>query len=314
MIQNAPLIVGINKVLWQGLVLYQAEASNEETRQDYGHGTPDDWLERNLYGLDHYTGIALMLVIDLLLFGVIGIAIWAVQMLWIPFWAAGVINGIGHWWGYRNYESRDISRNIVPIALWIGGEELHNNHHAFPSSARFSTKWWEFDIGWAYIRLLGMMGLATVKRVAPRPVISECKKAADMDTLRAVIIGRLHVLAHYGKQVIVPVLKEELRRADASCQRILKRAQQQLVRETAFMDDAERIHLDEALSHSQMLCTVYQFRQKLQELWGRSASSHEHLLHRLQDWCNQAEATGIEVLQEFADHLRGYRLQPAAAH
>jgi len=308
---HSPLIVGIRKVLWQGVELYQEEADKKETVERYGHGTPDDWIERNLYGRDNWHGIILMLFINVLLFGVLGVSIWAMQMLWIPFWAAGVINGIGHWWGYRNYESRDISRNITPIAFWIGGEELHNNHHAFPGSARFSNKWWEFDIGWAYIRSLEMLGLATVKKVAPRPVVMQQKEIADMDTLRAVVISRLHVMAHYGRDVIVPVLRAELRCADDSCRRILQRARKLLLKETTFMDEGARERLDRALEQSQLLCTVYQYRQQLQELWDRSASSHEHLLQRLQDWCNRAEATGIEVLEEFAGHLRSYALKPA---
>lgn len=306
---HSPLMVGIRKVLWQGVELYQEEADDKETVSSYGHGTPEDWFERMVYGRDNWVGVKVMLGINVLLFGALGVSIWAIQMLWIPFWAAGVINGIGHWWGYRNYESRDISRNIFPIAMWIGGEELHNNHHAFPSSARFSSKWWEFDLGWTYIRILEIFGLASVKKVAPQPVVMRKKNIVDMDTLRAVVVSRLHVMAHYGRDVIIPVLRDELHRADDSCRRMLKQARRSLLKEPAFMDEVNRGRLDKALAHSQILRTVYQYRQQLQEVWGRSASSHEHLLQRLQNWCNQAEATGIGVLQEFAGHLRGYALK-----
>ncbi|MDE2089991.1 MAG: transposase, partial [Gammaproteobacteria bacterium] len=235
----------------------------------------------------------------------------AVQMMWIPFWAAGVINGIGHYWGYRGYETMDASTNIVPWGILIGGEEMHNNHHAFPSSAKFSTQWWEFDLAWMYIRGLQALGLARVKKLAPKPVIVSGKEHVDMETVRAVIISRLHVMAHYGRDVLLPVLKQELHRADASCRDLLQRARGLLVRERSLMDKEAQHKLDIALKASGALDTVYQFRLRLQEIWGRSAASHENLLRALQEWCSQAEDTGIEVLQNFARTLRGYTLQPA---
>lgn len=308
---HSPQVVGIHTVMWRGSELYRAAADDRETLEKYGHGTPEDWLERHVYSRYRTAGIFLMLLIDFALFGVIGITLWAVQMMWIPFWAAGVINGIGHYWGYRSYETMDASTNIVPWGILIGGEEMHNNHHAFPSSAKFSTKWWEFDLAWAYIRGLQVLGLARVKKVAPRPVIVPGKERVDMETVRAVVINRFHVMAHYARDVLLPVLKEELHRADASCCGLLKRARGLLVRERSLMDEEAKTKLDIALKASHVLDTVYQFRLRLQEIWNRSAASHENLLRALQEWCAQAEATGIQVLQDFARTLRGYTLQPA---
>jgi len=271
--------------------------------------TPDDWVERNIYSRYQWQGLGLMLVLDLLLFGVYGITIWAVQMLWIPVWAAGVINGVGHWFGYRNYESRDASTNIVPWGILIGGEELHNNHHAFPSSARLSSKWWEFDIGWFYIRTLALLGLAKVKKVAPEPHIIPGKSAIDMETLKAVIVGRMHVFARYAREVMEPVTRAELCRSQAHCRRVARRATRLLVLEGARVDAGARAKLEQLLAQSQQLATVYQYRERLREIWERTAPSQEALLKSLQDWCQQAEATGIQALQTFARNLRGYSLQ-----
>ena len=306
---HSPQVLGIRKVLWQGAELYRSEAGKPETSEQFGHGTPDDWMERNVYGRYSILGVSFLLVLDFILFGVIGISIWAVQMLWIPFWAAGVINGIGHWWGYRNYEPGDASRNIMPIGAFVGGEELHNNHHAFPSSAKFSSRWWEFDLGWFYIRLLSLLGLARVKKLAPRPLILDCKEKVDMETVRAVIINRLHVMAQYTREVILPVLRQERQRTDASWKRLLRQARGLLIRDVSLIDARARGRLDRVLGQFSNLRTVYQYRQKLQAVWGRSATSHENLLKALQEWCSQAEATGIQALEEFSRRLRGYSLQ-----
>ena len=309
---HSPQVLGIRKVLWQGAELYRAASKDKEISEHYGHGAPDDWVERTIYRHEG-KGILLMFLLDLLLFGAAGITIWAVQMIWIPFFAAGVINGLGHWWGYRNYECADAATNVSPWGILIGGEELHNNHHAFPSSAKLSSKPWEFDIGWLYIRLLEIVGLARVKKVAPTPVIDADKQSIDMDTVRAVIINRLHVTARYAKEVLLPVLKEEIHRADDSFSALLKKTRGLMVRETTLLDDKAQLKLDSVLSRSQVLQTVIQHRQRLQAVWARSAASHEHLLQALQDWCAQAEATGIKALQDFAQTLRGYTLQSQPA-
>ncbi|MGD2056828.1 MAG: transposase [Gammaproteobacteria bacterium] len=308
---HSPQVLGIRKVLWQGAELYRQEAARPETREHYGHLTPDDWLERHVYARFPWLGITLLLALDLVLFGIPGLVLYAVQMVWIPFWAAGVINGIGHWWGYRNYESPDAARNITPVAIIIGGEELHANHHAFPASARFSSRWWEFDLGWFYIRTLSMLGLARVKKVAPRPLILAGKEIIDMDTVRAVVVNRMHVMAHYAREVIRPVLRQERRQCDDSCRRLLRRARSLLTRDTGLINERARGHLEQILARFNNLKTVYQYRQQLQAIWARKAISQENMIKALQDWCQQAEATGIAALQEFSRRLRGYSLQPA---
>lgn len=306
---HSPQILGIRKVLWEGAELYRSEAANSETLNRYGHGTPNDWLENHLYTRYDRLGVTLMLFIDLALFGIAGLTVWAIQLLWIPFWAAGIVNGLGHYWGYRNYEPRDASTNLLPIGLVIGGEELHNNHHAFPSSAKLSKHWWEFDIGWLYIRILTILRLAHVKKIAPVPQQLRDKQAIDLDTLRAVVLGRLYVMADFGRNVVAPVLREELRKADDSRRRVLKRTKVLLLREEAQLDARDRARLHSVLDMSQALCTVYEFRMSLQSLWNRTTVSHEKLLASLQDWCMQAEASGIQVLQEFAQSLRGYSVR-----
>jgi len=306
---HSPQVLGIRKVMWEGSELYRRETANRETLEHYGHLTPDDWLERHLYSRFPWLGITLMLLLDIALFGSLGLVLYAVQMVWIPFWAAGVINGVGHWWGYRNFETPDASHNITPLAILIGGEELHANHHAFPASARFSIKWWEFDLGWIWIRLLALLGLARVKKVAPRPVIIDGKLSIDRDTVRAVVANRMHVMANYAREVIRPVLKQERQQAEDSCKRTLRRARALLTRETSLIDEAARQRLDSLLEQFSNLRVVYHYRQQLQSVWARKATSQESLIKALQDWCLQAEATGISSLEEFARRLRGYSLQ-----
>jgi stearoyl-CoA desaturase (delta-9 desaturase) len=308
---HSPQVLGIRKVLWEGSELYRQEAAKGETLEHYGHLTPGDWLERHLYSRFPGLGITLMLLLDIALFGSAGLVLYAVQMVWIPFWAAGVINGVGHWWGYRNFETPDASRNITPFAILIGGEELHANHHAFPASARFSIKWWEFDLGWLWIRLLVLLRLARVKKVAPRPVIIAGKLSIDRDTVRAVVANRMHIMANYAREVIRPVLKQECARAEGSCKGALRRARTLLTRESALIDEVARQRLDGLLAQFSNLRVVYHYRQQLQSVWARKATSQESLIKALQDWCLQAEATGISSLQEFARRLRGYSLQTA---
>lgn len=304
---HSPQTRGISTVLWRGAELYRDEAADPETLENFGHNTPDDWLERCVYSRYPVLGVSIMLIVDYLLFGFAGIALWGVQMLWIPFWAAGVINGIGHWWGYRNFETADASRNIAWLGMLIGGEELHNNHHAFASSAKFSCRWWEVDLGWGYIRGLQMLGLARVKKLAPTARIVH-KDRVDMDTLRAVIANRLNVMSNYAREVVLPVLRQECR--DGACRRRLRGARRLLVRHPAILDARSRGILEGVLERFATLRTVYQYRERLRGIWSRSATSHEHLLAALQDWCQQAEATGVLALEQFARRLKGYSLQP----
>ena len=306
---HSPQTRGIRKVLLEGAELYRSEASNTETLEKYGHGTPDDWIERHLYSRYPYLGISLLLPLNVALFGVIGITIFAIQMIWNPFWAAGVINGIGHYWGYRNFEPQDASRNIVPWGILIGGEELHNNHHSYSASARLSNKWWEFDIGWLYIRVLQVLKLAKVKKVAPKAVIVSNKHNIDIETVRAVIRNRFHILKLYSRKVTKPMLKQQQRNSEFAYRKLLRRVSKLLTREDIILDHDKRNRLDFALSKSQTLQTVYQFKQQLKQIWMRSSNDQARRLQRLQAWCAEAEKSGIEVLQEFALYLRGYTLQ-----
>jgi stearoyl-CoA desaturase (delta-9 desaturase) len=308
---HSPHTKGIHKVLWEGAELYRKEAQDLTTLRAYGRGTPEDWVERHVYSRHPVLGVSLLLVIEFALLGIYGITLWAVQMIWIPFFAAGVINGLGHYWGYRNFEAPDGSTNITNIGILIGGEEMHNNHHAFPTSARFSNKWWEFDIGWTYIRVLGALRLAKVKRVAPKPVILKDKDGIDIETAKAVIAGRLHVMAQYAKSVTLPVFRDQLKLADVPYRAALKKIRLALVREESRVDSHLKDKLQEALWHNDALRTVYEYRARLQALWGRTHDSHEKVSQALQDWCRQAEATGLTVLHDFSQQLRNYSVQPA---
>jgi stearoyl-CoA desaturase (delta-9 desaturase) len=306
---HSPQIRGIRKVLLQGAELYRAEAKNIETLEKYGSGTPDDWIERNLYSRYPFLGISLLLPINIALFGVIGITIFAIQMLWIPFWAAGVINGIGHFWGYRNFESSDASRNIIPWGILIGGEELHNNHHSYAASARLSNKWWEFDIGWFYIRTLEIFKLAKVKKVSPKAIINTNKTSIDIETVRAVIRNRFHILKLYARKVTKPMLRQQIRSSEQAYRKLLRRASKLLTREDIVLDKTRRQHLDKALNENKTLQTVYQFKQQLKDIWIKTSSDQARRVQRLQKWCADAEKSGIQALQEFALYLRGYTLQ-----
>lgn len=302
---HSPVIYGIKKVLLEGAELYRAEKDNLATLEKFGRGTPDDWLEKNVYLRIPYGGILLLVLVDLLLFGIPGIIIIAVQMVSMPVFAAGVINGLGHYSGYRNFECDDASTNIVPWGILIGGEELHNNHHAFPTSAKFSVRRWEFDIGWLYIRVLQAIGLARVNKVAPRPALqANPGKQVDLENLRAIIINRMHVLRDYTRQVTLPVLKKE--RAIAAGNAAFRKAKNLLIRQPRLLDDKAKQRLCELLSNNVALETVHEFREKLRELWSGANVSNEKLLAQLKEWCAEAEASGIKVLEEFAGRLRSY--------
>jgi stearoyl-CoA desaturase (Delta-9 desaturase) len=305
---HSPQIVGINRVLWAGVFLYVKEAYNRDTLERYGHGTPDDWIERHLYSRFAVLGLTLMGVIDVVLVGVVpGVLVLATQIVWIPFWAAGVINGIGHFWGYRNWGTEDASTNIVPWGILIGGEELHNNHHAYATSAKLSNKWYEVDIGWMYIRILEALALAKVKKVAPTPRFTE-EKAVDMATVQAVITHRYDVLATYAKSLKRTYAEElgKLRRFAPHDAHVLQSLKRWLHRDERSLCETERADLNKGLAKSRALHTVYSMRAELVSLWERSSASREQLVRQLQDWCHRAEASGICHLEEFSRRLRSY--------
>jgi stearoyl-CoA desaturase (Delta-9 desaturase) len=308
---HSPQIYGIKKLLLEGTELYRTESLNQETLDKYGHGTPDDWIERNLYTKYSMYGVALMMIIDLILFGPIGLTMWAVQMAWIPVMATGIINGIGHYWGYRHFESEDASRNIVPWGILIGGEELHNNHHAYGTSAKLSNKWYEFDIGWMYIRILEICGLATVKNQAPKLNFNTAKTECDADTLQAVITHRYDVLAKYAKSLKQMYADETAKLKLAGAAGVKDLHAMTTVKKWLHLDAADvpeqhRTTLSEVLSTKKELFLAYNMRQELAALWSRSSLTKEQLVTQLQDWCHRAEASGIEALQQFSRRLRAY--------
>ncbi|USQ14381.1 fatty acid desaturase [Legionella lytica] len=305
---HSPVVLGIKKVFWEGAELYRTARKDREMVAKYSHGTPTDWIERNIYSRYSAGGIALMFFINLFFFGLPGITIWALQMMWIPFHAAGVINGIGHHWGYRNYECRDAATNIIPWGFWIGGEELHNNHHTFASSAKFSVKWWEFDIGWMYIRILSFLGLARVKKLPPKLAMEAGKLHVDMDTVKAVISNRFQVMSNYYKGVIRPILKQERINSDDSreTKKMFARAGSLLRREDSLLSSKAKARLSALLEAREQLRVVYAYKQSLQNVWLKTAATQKELIDALQQWCRQAEESGLEVLKQFAQQLKGY--------
>lgn len=303
---HSPQVLGLRKVLTEGAELYRAAAADTAMVETYGQGTPDDWLERRLYSRFSSHGPALMLVLDLVLCGLYGPVIWAVQMLWIPVLAAGVINGVGHAHGYRNFETPDASTNILPWGVLIGGEELHNNHHAFPSSARFSSTWWEVDLGWFYLRLLSALRLARIKRVTPRLQVRSGKRDLDMDTLRAVVLYRMKMAESYYKKVLGPVMQIELPPGPKKRPAEGPNIHRLMAVQAKQLDAAGQAQLDRLLATHPTLATVYQFGQRLRAILDSKTANQEALLAALQSWCQQAEATGIKALARFSQSLRGF--------
>ena len=305
---HSPQAHGIKKVFWQGAELYRAESKNKDTMTKYGHGTPNDWIERNLYTRYSWQGVGLMMIINLALFGVAGLAVWALQMAWIPVTAAGIINGIGHYWGYRNFEAPDASTNISPWGIVIGGEELHNNHHTYPTSAKFSVKPYEFDIGWGYIRALEMMGLAKVKKVPPKLQLGSIQPVADEKTLEALIAHRYEVMAAFARALRhagnseIQVLKAK--NADSA---VLRKANRWLHRDDDKIPSAAKPQLAQARAEHPILDKMVTMREELRQLWLSTSMSREQLTADLQAWCHRAEESGIAALQEFSKKLRAAR-------
>ena len=304
---HSPVTHGIKTVLLQGRELYRDEAMKAETLKKFGHGTPDDWLERHLYTPRNNWGPIVMLLINLALFGAIGITVWAVQMAWIPITAAGIINGLGHWWGYRNFEAPDASTNISPWGIIIGGEELHNNHHTYPTSAKLSVKPYEFDIAWGYIRGLEMMGLAKVRKTPPRLTLGDVKPVADAKTLEAIVANRYELMAGYAREVR-RACASEVTRLKANGQEAaaaqLKRVRRWVHRDEAQMPVGMAQEVQQACANLPQLDKLIAMREELRALWTRTNVSAEQLVHDLQEWCHRAESSGIAALQEFSRKLR----------
>ncbi|MEP7281463.1 MAG: fatty acid desaturase [Rubrivivax sp.] len=306
---HSPVTRGIKTVLLEGSELYRTEAKVEATIAKYGHQTPDDWIERNLYTRYSWQGVGVMLIVDLLLFGAIGATVWALQMAWIPITAAGIINGIGHWWGYRNFEADDASRNIVPWGILIGGEELHNNHHTYPTSAKLSVKPFEFDIAWGYIRAMEMIGWAKVRKTPPKLALGPVKPQPDGKTLEAVIANRYEVMARYAAGLRAAVRAELGHLKAQGAQHSARVADLRLAKAWLHRDDDKIPHgvkprLAEALGANPKLAKLVSMREELRQLWTRTNVSAEQLVGDLQAWCRRAEDSGIATLQEFSLKLR----------
>jgi stearoyl-CoA desaturase (Delta-9 desaturase) len=314
---HSPQTRGLKTVLWRGAELYMAERANTETLERYSRGVPDDWMERNVYSRFVWQGCGVMLVTDVLLFGVVGLAIWGVQMIWIPFFAAGVVNGIGHFWGYRNFDCPDASTNISPWGILIGGEELHNNHHTYPTSAKLSNKWFEFDLGWVYIRALEILGLAKVLRVAPIARVDSGRAIVptpiDLHTLQTLINNRYDLLARYAGEM-QRAFSEELGKLRLSAAERARFAgiKGWLRRDVTAIPEKDKDTLQELLARSRILDTLVHMRTELAQIWQQGSVSREQMLVRLQDWIARAEASGIRALQEMAARIRGYVPQPLA--
>ncbi|QDL55557.1 DesA family fatty acid desaturase [Rhodoferax aquaticus] len=306
---HSPHVHGIKKVLLQGAELYRTESKNQDTLARFGHGTPNDWIEKNLYTRFSWQGVGLMLIIDLTLFGAAGLSVWAVQMAWTPIMAAGIINGAAHYWGYRNFEAPDASTNISPWGILIAGEELHNNHHTYPTSAKLSVKPYEFDIGWMYISLMQMVGLATVKKTPPKAAFGSIRRVADEKTLEALIANRYEIMATYAKGVREAAHTEfeamKLRSADAA---VIKAAKRWMHRDTEKVPATVVAYLAKARAASPVLDKMVTMREELRQMWLNTSVSREQLAHELQAWCHRAEESGISALRDFSLRLRAARV------
>ena len=306
---HSPHVYGIKKVLFQGAELYRAESKNKETMARFGHGTPDDWLERNLYARYSWQGVGLMMILDLFLFGAAGLAVWALQMAWTPITAAGIINGAAHYWGYRNFEATDHSRNISPWGILIAGEELHNNHHTYPTSAKLSVKPYEFDIGWMYISIMQALGLAKVKKTPPKAAYGDIRPVADEKTLEALIANRYEIMATYAKGVRQAARDEfesmKARSADAA---MIKSAKRWMHRDEEKVPAAAATQLAQARAVSPVLDKMVTMREELRQMWLNTTVSRDQLAKDLQAWCLRAEESGITALREFSMRLRAARV------
>ena len=300
---HSPRFAGIETVLWQGAELYQAAAKDKEMLEKYGKGTPDDWIERHLYTRHSTLGVILLLFASIAAFGVPGIAIWALQMTLMPFFAAGVINGLGHWWGYRNFDTSDTATNLTPWGLLIGGEELHNNHHAFPSSAKFALRRFEVDIGWAVLWSLQKLRLAKVLRVAPQLDVRPNIAVPDAETLRAVMVHRWQVATDYFSTVLKPQFKRD-------AQALPRKLRQAFRSEGRWLDAAHRERMQAYVAARPQLATLMEYRQRLLAIYDLKSAEAEAKMEALRAWCQAAEASGIQALQDFSTRLKGYALVP----
>ncbi|HKN77716.1 MAG TPA: fatty acid desaturase [Lysobacter sp.] len=303
---HSPMYKGIRTVFWRGVELYREARNDRESIEKYGKGCPEDWIERKVYTPHATMGPTLLLFISLALFGLPGVAVWAIQMAWIPFWAAGVVNGLGHWWGYRNFETTDTATNLTPWGVWIGGEELHNNHHAFPSSAKFALRKFEFDIGWAAIKAFETVGMAKVLRVAPSLDVRPNINVPDGETIKALLTHRFQAMTDFHRNVLKPALREAGK--GASLPRALRKG---LSDDGRWLKPDAREQLQAWIAQNPSIRALVEHRARLAAVLEARGNDAAATLQNLQAWCKEAEASGIRALEDFSARLKGYRLHAA---
>ena len=303
---HSPRVKGLSNVLWRGVDLYREAALDKAMLEQYGKGTPNDWIERNLYSKHPMLGVSILLIAYVALFGAPGLTIWALHMCWMPFHGAGIINGLGHWWGYRNFDTSDAATNLTPWGVWIGGEELHNNHHAFPSSAKFALRKYEFDIGWFVISILSKLHLAKVLRVAPELDVRPNINVPDAETLRAIMTHRWQVATDYFQVVLKPQFKQDAKN-------LPRRLRNAFRSEGKWLDETHREKLNRFIADSPQLATLMAYRERLLAIYELRSAEVDAKMIALRVWCAEAENSGIAALEEFSFRLKGYALAPARA-
>ncbi len=305
---HSPIVHGINTVLFRGADLYAEEKANEETIKKYSHNCPNDWIEHKIYSGKSNLGILFLFILNILMFGVVGIIIWAIQMMWTPIFAAGGINGVGHYYGYRNFDTADESTNMMPIAFFIGGEELHNNHHAYPTAAKFSYKPWEFDIGWLYIKIFSIIGLVKVKRLAPKTIVEETSKELDSETAYALLRSKILVITNYTKKVINPIMKKETKSASNELKKLIKKSKTSFLRQPDRISNQSITDLQMIFNENNSLSIVYNLKNKLHSILNSKYSKLDKFKDTINAWCLEAKSQGIDDLNDFSESLKGYKI------
>ena len=305
---HSPIVHGINTVLFRGADLYNEERGNKETIEKYSKNCPNDWIEQKIYSGKSNLGVLILFIFNIFLFGVVGIIIWAIQMMWTPIFAAGGINGAGHYYGYRNFDTPDESTNIIPFAVFIGGEELHNNHHAFATSAKFSSKPWEFDIGWLYIKIFSILGLVKIKRLALNTIVEKTDKELDSETAYALLRSKIIVITNYTKKVIKPILKRESKTASNELKKLIKKSKNSFIRRPDRISNQSITDLQKIFDESVSLSVVYNFKNKLHDILNNKYKKLEKFKETIEDWRLEAKREGIDYLDEFSDSLKGYKI------
>jgi len=305
---HSPAHHGITNVLLKGADLYHKEKANSETIEKYSQNCPNDWVEKHVYTGRNNLGILLLFITNIILFGVVGIIIWSIQMMWTPIFAAGGINGAGHYWGYRNFNTSDDSTNLGPVGIIIGGEELHNNHHAFPTAAKFSLKPWEFDIGWLYIKIFSVLGQIKVKRLAVKTIVSTQSDCLNSEIGYDLLKSKLTVITNYTSEVLKPIMKLEMKNAGNDVKKMLKKYRSTLSRQPHRISSNDITHLKRIFEECAMLETVYQLKNQLHDILYSRNIKQENFLQTLNEWCDEARSKGIDQLEIFSDSLKGYKV------